>query len=538
MRKKLVLGVLLLSQTLMWAQGPNQTGRYYATADGTKGKSLKTALHQIIKNPDVDSYDQLWVDYKYSDVDRNGYIMDLYSIMSYYEYYTHQQGVVKVTSGNAGEGICYNREHSMPKSWFGGIGALPMATDLMHVFPTDYYVNSRRNNYPYGTTSGEKFTSYGGFSKFGKSTNTAYDGLVFEPNKEYKGDLARVYFYMATCYENDIPTWTSVTSSASNKVQEIFSGNAHTPFVPWVMELLMKWAKEDPVSQKEIDRNNMVYRIQGNRNPFVDFPGLEEYVWGKQQQKVFRYGNYAGAHYTSGTITEPTTPFDASTVKASKGTQTYEKVDYSGDLELGASYLIVNETHGQGMGDIVVISKKTQRSPMAVEINGDRLTTKFDTGYSPHELILGGKRGEYTLYDPATGSYLALNAAATQLDVETSRSSNTAKWSIKFDKGNVKIKNVAFPEYFICYNTTASNPRFSTCKSSSRYNAYPQLYKKVDSLRDATAIDNPETEAGSPAVEVYTLQGVKVRTAASYAEAMENLPQGLYIVNGKKVRVQ
>ena len=139
MKKITTFIVLFLASIAVWAQGPNGTGTYYQSANGKSGQELKTALYNIIKNPDVDTYDQLWVDYKYADLKDNGYIWDIYSTKTDFTYYIHQQGVVKVTTENAGEGTCYNREHAFPKSWFGGIDALPMAADLTHVFPSDYY---------------------------------------------------------------------------------------------------------------------------------------------------------------------------------------------------------------------------------------------------------------------------------------------------------------------------------------------------------------------------------------------------------------
>ena len=63
----------------------------------------------------------------------------------------------------------------------------------------------------------------------------------------------------------------------------MLSHNKYPAFKDWALQLLLKWAKEDPVSQKEIDRNNAVYGIQKNRNPFVDYPGLEQYVWGDKK---------------------------------------------------------------------------------------------------------------------------------------------------------------------------------------------------------------------------------------------------------------
>lgn len=538
MRRKIVFSILLsLLVVATRAQGPNGTGKYYASANGTKGQALKTALYQIIKNPDVDTYDQLWVDYKYSDMKSNGYIWDIYSTKTDFTYYVHQQGITKVTTENAGEGTCYNREHSFPKSWFGGIDALPMATDLMHVFPADYYVNSRRNNYPYGTTTGDAYVSDGGYSKFGTSTNTAYTGNVFEPNDELKGDLARVYFYMATCYEDSIEKWTSVDG---NKVGEIFTKEKYSPYASWMMSMLMEWAKNDPVSQKEVERNQVVYKVQGNRNPFVDFPGLEEYIWGDKKTTALDYEHFAGATYGGVVVVEPETPYDASTVAASTGVLKYQKVEYAGDLELGASYLIVNENNGRAMGKAMMGGSKKDtpiRESITVQMADSMFQTELGTEGKPYEVILGGKRGAYTLYDPVAGKYVALTSDKNQLhtvDAITAENAENAQWTIKFEGGNAKVKNKKYPSRFIGYNV--SNPRFATYATPSTYVQYTQLYKKVTGT--STNVEKNWKKNHVKTYHVYTPQGTKVRSARSYANAIKGLPTGVYVVNGRKLVVK
>ena len=197
-----------------------------------------------------------------------------------------------VTSGSnyKKEGDCYNREHSMPKSWFND--ETPMYTDLVHLVPTDGYVNGKRGNNPFGETNSPTYTSEGGFSKLGPSSIAGYSGTVFEPNDEYKGDFARIYFYMVTCYEDKVSTWES----------DMLDHNSYPAFTDWALGMLLHWAEEDPVSKKEIDRNNAVYNIQGNRNPYVDYPGLEQYVWGNMKDMAFSYDNYS----TGITVTVPT----------------------------------------------------------------------------------------------------------------------------------------------------------------------------------------------------------------------------------------
>jgi endonuclease I len=171
----------------------------------------------------------------------------------------------------SGEGDCYNREHSFPKSRWGGFddAANPQYTDLNHLYATDGYVNSKRSNYPFGEVSLPTYTSTNG-SKVGDNTYSVdYNGIVFEPIDEYKGDFARTYLYMATRFKDEIPTWVSTYSSATD-IEIVF--NSTGDFTSWYINMLLDWHEADPVSQKELDRNQEVYNAQGNANPYIDHP--------------------------------------------------------------------------------------------------------------------------------------------------------------------------------------------------------------------------------------------------------------------------
>jgi endonuclease I len=262
------------------AQGPNGSEAYYQAADGKKGAALKSALCAIIYNRNERTYNDLWEDFKTTDVTSNGTVWDMYSNKREFTFGTDQAGNYKV------EGDVYNREHSFPNSWFGG-KVQPMYTDLNHLYPTDGFVNNKRGNYPFGETNGESYQSANSFSKLGKCTYEGYSGTVFEPNDLYKGDFARTYFYMVTCYEEKLPDWY-----ASYDVKHTLDGNQYPGLAEWQLKMLMEWAKKDPVSEKETNRNNAVFEIQKNRNPFIDYPGLEEYIWGDKKDVPFSYDNY------------------------------------------------------------------------------------------------------------------------------------------------------------------------------------------------------------------------------------------------------
>lgn len=291
------------------AQGPNGSGTYYQDANGKKGQVLMEIMCQIINPHTRLSYDQLWQCYKTTDRRADGKLWDIYSDKTDYEIGGSAQG-----ANIHEEGVSYNREHVFPKSWFGG-KVYPMYSDLMHVMPVDGYVNMRHSNYPFGTTNGEKYKSHNGFSKLGTCNysyggSQAYTGVVFEPADEYKGDVARIYFYMLTCYNDQITTWTYYDAP------EFLDGNKYPGLQPWALDMLMNWAKNDPVSQKEIDRNNAVYEWQKNRNPYVDYPGLEEYVWGSNKEKTFSYDDYEGGG--GDTPVPPTPPTDTYSIVPNK----------------------------------------------------------------------------------------------------------------------------------------------------------------------------------------------------------------------------
>lgn len=284
-KRTLLTGCLLVAAAMIWAQAPNGTNDYYQAADGKKGAALKTALCGIISDHTTLSYKSLNEKYAKTDKRPDGYLYDIYSNITSYT-------IDDTNTGTEGKG--YNKEHTVPQSWFNG--ASPMYSDIMHVLPSDSWVNSMRGNLPFGETSNPTNWSANKFSKKGPcDSSIGYSGTVFEPNDEYKGDLARIYFYMVTCYENKIAnsTWGG----------GMFEGGAYPAFKGWALRMLLRWAAEDPVSQKEIDRNNAVDEVQGNRNPFVDYPGLEQYIWGDKMDEAFSYDNYSGA--ASETVSQP-----------------------------------------------------------------------------------------------------------------------------------------------------------------------------------------------------------------------------------------
>ena len=257
------------------AQGPNNSGTYYKNANGKKGAELKTALYNIISPHTNIGYDGLYEAYKQTDKRADGYLRDWYSNATNYTW--NDKG------GNSSEGAGWNREHTVPQSWFGS--GLPKS-DVVQVVPTDCWVNGMRSNYPLAEVGTVEKQSKNGYSKLGSCKTAGYSGKVFEPNDEIKGDMARIYFYMVTCYENLATGWG----------HSVFSTSKYPGFMDWYLTMLMRWSKQDPVDEVERARNNAVWSVQANRNPFVDYPGLEDYVWGDKKTEAFSYDHYNGGN--------------------------------------------------------------------------------------------------------------------------------------------------------------------------------------------------------------------------------------------------
>ena len=303
--KKLLTAVslLCLSLAIGFAQGPNGSNTYYQAANGKKGAALKTAMHNKIKISSAGwSYDGLKTAYKTTDTRSDGKLRDWYSNATSYEPGSN------CASSYKEEGDGYNREHLVPQSWFSK--SAPMVSDIWHVVPSDAKINGERGDKPLGEVGTSYSQSKNGYSKWGtvKSGLVYKDGNpinslpVFEPNDEVKGDIARAYFYMVTCYENKISNWNS-----SANASYVFDGNTYPGLTQWCLDMMMRWSELDPVDDIEIARNNVIAEKQ-NRNPFIDYPGLEEYIWGEWQDVEFSYDNYVSPYggETPTTVSTPT----------------------------------------------------------------------------------------------------------------------------------------------------------------------------------------------------------------------------------------
>ena len=294
MKKKITLLTFLLFSLLGWAQIP---AGYYNTATGS-GLTLKTQLKKIIDDVNDglasehlhadQGYGALWTLYTHTAFrdnyyENDGSLLDLYSEnpsgADPYNYTSTSQ-----QCGNySGEGDCYNREHLIPQSYFDGYAVDPMKNDPFFVVPSDGKVNGDRNNLPFGKVGTATYTSQNG-SKRGNGINSGYaqgySGTVFEPIDEFKGDVARAFFYFATRYEDSMDNFYNTANASTCQAKNMFDGSIGRVFTNPFIDILVKWHTDDPVSAKEIAINNDIYyNHQSNRNPYIDHPEYVGMIW-------------------------------------------------------------------------------------------------------------------------------------------------------------------------------------------------------------------------------------------------------------------
>ena len=340
--------LLLLLIVTIWAStdsyGIYKQG-YYDKLDGKKKETLKAAAKECVQAHTKLVYTDLPNYWQYSDV-----YPDLYDgCKRWWDMYSNN--IYLIRSGQSARSSFSNnrmqREHSVPKSWWkknDDVEYTPAYSDMWNLYPSDGPANQAKLNYPLGPTRSTTFNN--GVSKVGPA-QTGFgggSGNVFEPADEYKGDFARGFFYMATVYD-DLP-WV---------VNYMYRQNSWPTLQPWAYEMLLQWSRQDPVDQKEIDRNDAVEKCQGNRNPFVDFPQLAEYIWGTRTTEVFRIKDQGG-------VTPPLTG-DPEIIRPQNGES----------LDLGQAAV------GQTVSMPLQITGNNLRSALSVRISG----TDRDMFYIP-----------------------------------------------------------------------------------------------------------------------------------------------------------
>lgn len=272
MRKHLLFIAILICTTALAEDIP---AGYYNAISGQADNQLKQTLSAIIRPHTAIPYGsgtgRTWEVFYYSDRDTaTGLCIDMYSD----DWQLFTAPGVAVTGCNI--------EHSFAKSWWGGTQN-DAYKDCYHLNPSNSLANSSRSNYPPGIPT-QDIKSGTGSLRVGKATYEGETFWVFEPKDEYKGDFARAYFYMATCYGEEL-TWRLDNTQVGSKyaMRAETDSDAYLEFRDWEIAVLLAWHRQDPVSQKEIRRADAVSDFQHNHNPFIDYPELAEYIWGSRK---------------------------------------------------------------------------------------------------------------------------------------------------------------------------------------------------------------------------------------------------------------
>lgn len=405
--KNLYLTLALAFAVTVSASADFKTG-YYDKMNGKSGAALKAAAKECVKTHQTLVYTDLPNYWQYSDVYPelvNGCKRwwDMYSD----EVYLIQKNQDAKRSFSANK---MQREHSVPKSWWklnGGVEYTPCYSDMWNLYPSDGAANQAKLNYPLGPAASTSFNN--GVSKVGEAA-TGYGGgcrYVFEPADEYKGDFARAFMYVATVYD-DI-NWV---------INYMYRLETYPTLVPWARDMLLAWCRQDPVDQKEIDRNNVVEQYQGNRNPFVDFPELAEYIWGTRTSQTF--------YVSEQESTDPTPPItgDPEISQPVNG----EALDF-GQVAVGRSETRVLQIVGKNLtSPLSVRVTGTDRTMFVPEITKEipAATINQNQGYLLNITYTPASVGKHTakivLYDGGLdGSSIAvtLNGEALEMPVFT-----------------------------------------------------------------------------------------------------------------------
>ena len=502
---------LLFMAFLMCAVGTadaitrQQLVSYAASLKGKKKAELKTALYQLMNSGKKTlSYGSgsagTWWGFYVTDRDPNtNEVINRYSSE---KFYFGKRGSVP-----AGMNI----EHSFPKSWWGG-GKNEAYKDLYELYPSPSKGNSEKSNYPMDVV-GEASSEEEGYDKVGTATHVS--GKAWEPGDRYKGDFARGYMYMAVTYSNLTFSGTGLKTMQAN-------ASGYPGMLQWATDLYREWSGKDKADSLEVARNNAVADIQNNRNLFVDFPYLCEYVWGDSADVAFdpdnaittasddsRYGSYTP---------QPPTPGDTTQVE---GDHVFAQLQ-QGLPTAGKRYLIVAETSGKlyAAKPVSVSSSKAYGylyTDGVMDENG-KITLSDDKDAYTFEEADGGyylkdSQGRYYYQDKTYTSFTP-TTSQDEADVWTVTANSDGTYTIKAsDSGNVIMYSAQYKSY----------GNYPAEKQSG--NVLPYLYAEV---KPETGVAAP-TLVRVPVEAVYTLQGVRVSQPTQ---------PGIYIRGGKKFVVK
>ena len=399
---------------------------YYTSADGKKYTELKSALCNIIKDHKTFSYSRLWdyYPYTYYVLGNPSQVLDMYSNET--TYFSNTTGL--------------NKEHTVPKSWWGGSTAMGPGCDIFNVIPSEKNANSAKSNYPLGEIEGNP-TWTNGVTMIGESAINGYSGVVFEPMDSYKGDFARIYFYVATCYPD--LAWTSNNAKAMTNSTEL-------TLQSWIIPMLLEWNNNDPVDAAEIQRNEDIYVQQGNRNPFIDYPSLIDYIWGDKTNEEFLFAEHVSHE---GGTTEfktriPTFSVDYGSEDTPKNIADNSTVIVKGGTVESVLYTRVNEGEWEEAKPTTGWNATTETeynvaASKSITISGETLVEAYCTleGFENSDTIRAYYNGvtfdnEYLLYEAFDDVEAGNNTSTSGSTTKWSGNSNFTSTSSAFQAGN------------------------------------------------------------------------------------------------------
>lgn len=343
----ILTGTLLFVSAGMKAQAPSG---YYDSLEGKSGDALKTAIKTIAKKGHhaISYGDNTWDAFRSTDV------RTVNGKECWWDMYSNNN--VAVSSGHSGMNI----EHSVANSWWGGTKN-DAYKDIVHLNPSNADANSRKANYPLGEIKGAS-TWDNGITFIGAPESGQGGGCtrVYEPHDMYKGDFARVFMYMFVVYD-DI-TWKEASSSSTDGKGRMYnySGGKAT-LQPWAYNLMLSWSANDPVSEKEINRNNGIYKEQGNRNPFIDLPDLADYIWGSKQNEAYHLD---GDH-------QPEPGTGTGDNNGDNNGSDDDKDPIAPDME--GKYVLVNSSSNLIAGDKYIIVSSDSHLALSTEVVKDKI---------------------------------------------------------------------------------------------------------------------------------------------------------------------
>lgn len=462
---------------------------YYDSLEGLSGVELKKAVKAAARSHTAIDYGtETWKVFIESDTRYVG------GQRTWWDMYSNNN--VAATSYAEHDGL--NIEHSVANSWWGGTKN-DAYKDLMHLNPSNSDANSRKSNYPLGEIQNETWNNGVTFIGKPKSGDCGGASYVYEPADEYKGDFARVFFYMFTIYDD-------ISWRTSNGYGYMYDTSSSLLLKPWAYEMLLKWAQNDPVSQKELDRNEVIYKHQRNRNPFIDYPELAQHIWGSKKNTPF---------HLDGTVDPNPDPDPDPTPDPNPvpGT-TYELTE---DFGLASGF---------PMGSANRPSSATSYTSSKTGIVYNIMGCYVNNYETPYYLLVNGKN------NPGAFISFSLDDVCTQIILNTTGSCSTNPSSAVniYADGNligkyaVNAYNTAYPvEIPLQYQKAGTLYKIESATSSynQQFSGFTYVCSKETLSGDILQI---ETEPATEFREIYNINGLRVK------DEIDTLAPGLYII--------